>query len=169
MADCANDIEHTTKRWHRLHKSIVKARSVLVRETITLFEFKPGVVEDSSSPAIMATATKYSKEELNAAIGHLTHMLGLITRYLGVKLPFPVFHKTMYPYVRSATAKLRHSSKMPLFLDDKNLRRFTIGMAMLNYDIAYLCHSQGVEIQLSQVANSLQALMACCRSQRLGL
>ncbi|KAG2223582.1 hypothetical protein INT45_001664 [Circinella minor] len=58
---------------------------------------------------------------------------------------------------------------MPLFLDDKNLRRFTIGMAMLNYDIAYLCHTQGIEIPLSQVTNALQALMACCRSPRLGL
>ncbi|KAI8877928.1 hypothetical protein K501DRAFT_277979 [Backusella circina FSU 941] len=60
---------------------------------------------------------------------------------------------------------------MPLFLDeeDKNFKRFTIGMAMLNYNIAYLCHTQGVEIPLSQVTNTLQSLMACCRAHELGI
>ncbi|KAI9275630.1 UV radiation resistance protein and autophagy-related subunit 14-domain-containing protein [Phascolomyces articulosus] len=240
MEDCTKEIQHTKKRWHRVHKMTVAARRVLVQEIVSLFEFKPGVVEDSPAitiepsrtissssssssthtnatimsptlpfaqrdrslslhrhhhpsthpqqhnpqqqqqaedlyicgvtlPARVIDVSKYSKEELNAAIGHLIHMLGLIIRYLGVKLPFPIYYKTMYPYIRSTIAKQRNSSKMPLFLDDKNLRRFTIGMAMLNYDIAYLCHTQGVEIPLSQVTNALQALMACCRSQRLGL
>lgn len=62
-----------------------------------------------------------------------------------------------------------HNSKIPLFLDDKNFRRFTIGMAMLNYNIAYLCYTQGVEIPLSRVTNALQALMECCRSPRIGM
>jgi hypothetical protein len=60
---------------------------------------------------------------------------------------------------------------MPLFLDeeDKNFKRFTIGMAMLNYNIAYLCHTQGVPIPLSLVTNTLQNLMSCCRARELGV
>lgn len=61
-------------------------------------------------------------------------------------------------------------SKMPLFLeDDKNFRRFLIGVSMLNYNIAYLCFTQGIHVPLSQVANTLQNLMACCKAPGLGL
>ncbi|KAI8148887.1 UV radiation resistance protein and autophagy-related subunit 14-domain-containing protein [Fennellomyces sp. T-0311] len=218
MADCTKEIQQVKKRWHRVHKLTVSARRVLVQEIVSLFDFKPGVVEDSpivdprsvssspspssSSPSLpfaqkhrpspqqnsqqqqpedlyicgvtlparVIDVSRYPKDELNAAISYLIHMLGLIVRYLGVKLPFPIVYRTMYPYVRSTLSKERPTnSKMPLFLDDKNLRRFAIGMAMLNYDIAYLCHSQGVEIPVSQVVNPLQALMACCRSPRLGM
>ncbi|KAI7874681.1 hypothetical protein K492DRAFT_183680 [Lichtheimia hyalospora FSU 10163] len=212
MTDYAKDIQQTKKKWYRVHKMTVSARRVLVHEIVSLFEFKPGIVEDRSaeaergqhnspsiSPSTMATAmpfaaikdknqhsedlyicgvtlpartidvSKYSKEELNASIGLLIHILGLIVRYLGIKLPNPIFYKSVHPYVRYNSDRQRHSTKIPLFLDDKNFRRFTIGMAMLNYNIAYLCYTQGVEIPLSQVTNALQALMECCRSPRIGI
>lgn len=117
---------------------------------------------------------EYPKEELNAPINLVTHMLRLIVHYLGIKLPFMIFQKGIHSYIRIATpnAKLWHNNnKMPLFLDDedRNFRRFVIGMAMLNYDIAYLCYTQGIDISLSQVANTLQGLMACCYSSKLGM
>jgi hypothetical protein len=43
---------------------------------------------------------EYPKEELNAPIGLVIHMLGLVVRYLGIKLPFMIFHKGVRPYVR---------------------------------------------------------------------
>ncbi|KAI9007961.1 UV radiation resistance protein/autophagy-related protein 14 [Phycomyces nitens] len=183
----AYSLSQLNKRWQRTHKLTAAARRVLVNEIITLFEFKPGVVVveeplplsrqpaaelvDSNTvlqPAAMPFA-EYSKEELNAAIGHVIHILGLIVHYLGIKLPFVFFHKGVYPYIRSASIRSRQQSKMPLFLDNKNLKRFTIGMAMLNYDIAYLCHTQGIDIPLHQVPNTLQGLMACCQSSGLGV
>ncbi|RUP43376.1 hypothetical protein BC936DRAFT_137270 [Jimgerdemannia flammicorona] len=51
-------------------------------------------------------------------------------------------------------------SKQPLFLDEQNGKAFTIGLAMLNYDIAYLCQTQGVDVPLNCVANTLQNLLA---------
>ncbi|KAJ3117575.1 hypothetical protein HK100_000796 [Physocladia obscura] len=45
---------------------------------------------------------------------------------------------------------------------------FTIGLAMLNYDIVYLCWTQGVSIPLHQAANTLENLAACCRAPKLG-
>jgi hypothetical protein len=53
--------------------------------------------------------------------------------------------------------------------DDKNFEKFIHGMAMLNYNLAYLCHTQGVKIPVSQVANTLQSLMACCSAPGLGM
>ncbi|KAG2223583.1 hypothetical protein INT45_001665 [Circinella minor] len=189
MEDCTKDIQHIKQQWYRVHKMTVSARRVLVQEIVSLFDFKPGVVEDSSTmimesprpisltcsnssttttsttttitttntlpfaqrdrslslhhrnsnnnqyqspsskypqqqqqqqpedlyicgvtlPARVIDVSKYSKEELNAAIGHLIHMFGVIIRYLGVKLPFPIYYKTMYPYIRSTIAKQRHN------------------------------------------------------------
>lgn len=60
---------------------------------------------------------------------------------------------------------------MPLFLeeDDKNFKKFVNGMAMLNYNLAYLCYTQNIKIPVSQTANTLQSLMACCRASDLGM
>lgn len=45
---------------------------------------------------------------------------------------------------------------------------FTVGLAHLNYNIAYLCHSQGVHITLAKAPNTLENLLACCNSPNLG-
>lgn len=40
---------------------------------------------------------------------------------------------------------------------------------MLNYNIAYICHTQGIKIPVNQVADTLQGLMAICRAPGLGI
>ncbi|KAI8078023.1 UV radiation resistance protein and autophagy-related subunit 14-domain-containing protein [Gilbertella persicaria] len=146
----------------------VGTRRILVKEVTSLFELKPGVVEESQA------LQKYPKEELNAPIGLVIHMLGLVVRYLGIKLPFMIFQKGIQHYIRMIPPNTQiwsSTRKFPLFLeeDDKNFKRFVVGMAMLNYNLAYLCHTQGVKIPVSQVVNTLQSLMACCRAPGLGM
>ncbi|CEP15424.1 hypothetical protein [Parasitella parasitica] len=210
------------KNWQRTHKMTIGTRRILVKEATSLFELKPGVVEEPEllalgasnavppaavnnllnqsielppfSPSISTLPTetkedlyicgvtlptrlidvsKYSKEELNAPVGLVVHMLGLIVRYLGIKLPFLIMQKGTRPYIRTikGSIQLWHSDrKMPLFLedDDKNFKKFVNGMAMLNYNLAYLCYAQNVKIPVSQTANTLQSLMACCHASDLG-
>ncbi|KAI9307887.1 UV radiation resistance protein/autophagy-related protein 14 [Cunninghamella echinulata] len=150
-----------------------RTRQILVKEVVSLFDLKPGVVEvDEGDGSIRTAINRYPKDELNSAIGYTTQMLELIVGYLGIKLPFTIFRKDLRLYIRSIPhSRLYQSqSKMPLFLDDdKNFRKFLIGISMLNYDIAYLCYTQGVDIPLSQVANALQNILACCNSPQLGL
>ncbi|KAG1553263.1 hypothetical protein G6F49_008416 [Rhizopus delemar] len=207
-----NNNEAVIKLWHRTHKMTVGTRRILVKEVASLFELKPGVIEEEEQqqqnavlmldhedrmpfskrpinllnnkedlyicgvtlPTKLIDVSTYPKEEINAPISLVVHMLRLIVHYLGIKLPFKIFQKGIQPYIRLETpnSKLwRNNNKMPLFLDkeDKNLRRFTIGMAMLNYNIAYLCYTQGVRIPLSEVPNTLQSLMACCHAPKLGI
>ncbi|CAG8599544.1 9381_t:CDS:2, partial [Ambispora leptoticha] len=110
----------------------------------------------------------YPQEEINTAVGHVIHMLGLVAHYLGVKLPFFMMRgKSSKPYASGALSGLERS-KRPLFLTDHNLEHFTFGMAMLNYNIAYLCHSQGVDIPFNKVPYTLQNLYLCCNSVNLG-
>ncbi|KAI8985988.1 UV radiation resistance protein and autophagy-related subunit 14-domain-containing protein [Pilobolus umbonatus] len=196
--DSSNDT--IIRSWQRTHKMVVGTRRILVKEVVSLFDLKPGIVGEQevmiplnipfskpvsaakedlyicgvTLPTRLIDVSKYPKEELNAPIGLIIHMLSLIVRYLDIKLPFIIFHKGIKPYIKMGVPNVKpwhNYSKMPLFLDDedKNFRRFTIGMAMLNYDIAYLCFTQGVEIPLSQVANTLQGLLACCNAPELGV
>ncbi|KAL0139010.1 UV radiation resistance protein and autophagy-related subunit 14-domain-containing protein [Mucor lusitanicus] len=227
QAPKALDNAAVMKHWQRTHKMTVGTRRILVKETTSLFELKPGVVEEpelsmfsaatvnqaaasmadvnsmlhqsvelppfspaSSSipmetkedlyicgvtlPTRLIDVSKYPKEELNAPIGLVIHMLGLIVRYLGIKLPFLIMQKGTRPYIRTikGSIQLWHSDrKMPLFLedDDKNFKKFVNGMAMLNYNLAYLCYTQNIKIPVSQTANTLQSLMACCRASDLGI
>ncbi|GES74180.1 hypothetical protein RCL_jg4569.t1 [Rhizophagus clarus] len=41
-------------------------------------------------------------------------------------------------------------------------------MAMLNYNIAYLCHTQGIEIPYHKVPHTLHNLSLCCSAPNLG-
>ncbi|CAO3651012.1 unnamed protein product [Cunninghamella echinulata] len=245
------NIASVMKSWQRTYKMTARTRQILVKEVVSLFDLKPGVVEVDEDDGSIRTAinnnnnnnsnnnnndpiisrsqdqriyssdniasihndhpplqhsimpftrpiqnfeqrrqyedlyicgvtlptrlidvSRYPKDELNSAIGYTTQMLELIVSYLGIKLPFTIFRKDLRLYIRSIPhSRLYQSqSKMPLFLDDdKNFRKFLIGISMLNYDIAYLCYTQGVDIPLSQVANALQNILACCNSPQLGL
>ncbi|KAI8329501.1 UV radiation resistance protein/autophagy-related protein 14 [Chlamydoabsidia padenii] len=158
-----------------------RTRQILVKEAASLFDLKLGVVEDGDDDGTHHTFPRlntdlvedsYPKEELNSAIGYTSQMLDLIVRYLGIKLPFCIFRKDIYTYIRSIphSRLYPNQSKMPLFLEDeKHFKRFLIGISMLNYNIVYLCYTQGIQIPLSQVANTLQNLMACCDAPGLGL
>ncbi|KAI8088897.1 UV radiation resistance protein/autophagy-related protein 14 [Halteromyces radiatus] len=169
-----------------------RIRQILVKEVVSLFDLKPGVVEDADDDMttglddIRLTSNNsnidpqqqkkqeygYPKEELNSAVGYTAQMLDLIVRYLGIKLPFELYRKGIHIYIHSIphSSLYPNQSKKPLFLeDDKNFRKFLTGVSMLNYDIAYLCYTQGAHIPLSQVANTLQNLMICCNAPSLGL
>ncbi|KAI9352521.1 UV radiation resistance protein and autophagy-related subunit 14-domain-containing protein, partial [Zopfochytrium polystomum] len=119
---------------------------------------------------------EYPREKFNAGIGHVVHMIIILSHYLGVSLPYLLVYRgsksAAKPGLQSLTGLLDKSiqppSQLPLYLTDENLDMFTIGLSMLNYDIAYLCHSQGVEISLHQVANTLENIALCCRAPKLG-
>jgi hypothetical protein len=93
-------------------------------------------------------------------------MTRLVACYLGVKLPFETFLKKSQYYIHAAMTA--GAKRAPLYLTEGNLMPFTVGLAHLNYNIAYLCHSQGVHITLAKAPNTLENLLACCNSPNLG-
>ncbi|KAJ3346017.1 hypothetical protein HDU83_003513 [Entophlyctis luteolus] len=126
----------------------------------------------------------YPREKFNAALGHIMHMTILMSHYLGInRLPFQLVYAGSKSHVktntldmrgllrsdmRDVTSNGRMSSEMPLFLTATNIEAFTIGLTLLNYDIAYLCWTQGVTVPLHLGASSLENLAACCRASGLG-
>ncbi|KAF9948435.1 hypothetical protein BGZ72_009654 [Mortierella alpina] len=108
----------------------------------------------------------YDRDEINTTIENVVHMMTLVACYLGIKLPFDtVLRRSRYSIQAAFTAG---SKRAPLFLSEDNILLFASGLAHLNYNIAYLCHSQGVHITLANAANTLENLLACCQAPNLG-
>ncbi|KAF9111197.1 hypothetical protein BGX27_005284 [Mortierella sp. AM989] len=108
----------------------------------------------------------YDRDEINTTIENVVHMMKLVACYLGIKLPFDTFIRQHRYYIQAALTS--SSKRAPLFLSDSNIRLFATGLGHLNYNIAYLCHSQGVHITLANATNTLENLLACCEAPNLG-
>lgn len=94
----------------------------------------------------------------------------LAARYLAVRLPFPFEHKGSKSFARATYPPSLETGQMPLYLTSQpnNQDLFLVGFTMVNYDLAYLAHSQGVSILLSDVTHTLRTLWHALHSPRLG-
>lgn len=118
----------------------------------------------------------YPREKFNAGLGHAVHITIIMSHYLGVTLPFQIVYRgsksVAKPGIISLTGLLDKSAmvpnQLPLYLTDTNAETFGIGLAMLNYNVSFMCHSQGVEIPIHQVPNTLENIAQCCRAANLG-
>jgi hypothetical protein len=86
----------------------------------------------------------------------------LVSRYLGITLPFPLLFASI-PIV-----KLNANEDKVIALFDSNLESFVVALALFDYDIAYLCHSQNVQIPLEETHQTLEMIARCCSSAELG-
>ncbi|KAJ3038827.1 hypothetical protein HDV00_000315 [Rhizophlyctis rosea] len=110
----------------------------------------------------------YPREKLNAGIGYVLHMLILLSNYLDVSLPFKLVNRGSKSYARAHNMDTLETSQMPLYLTDTNADSFTVGLSMLNFDIAYVCYTQGLDIPMQQVPHTLENLALICQAVHLG-
>ncbi|CAG8464502.1 15257_t:CDS:2 [Funneliformis caledonium] len=174
------DIDNIKENWRNVHQILIQSRKVLIsinieNNVISLSSNGNGKNEDFEFSIAGRTLprkadfTNYQLEEINTAVGHVIHMLGLIAHYLGVNLPFTLVNKGSNSCAEGTLNEITERSKRtPLFLTVENLEGFTVGMAMLNYNIAYLCHTQGIEIPYHKVPHTLHNLFLCCHASNLG-
>ncbi|KAJ3172331.1 hypothetical protein HDU87_007926 [Geranomyces variabilis] len=108
------------------------------------------------------------RERFNAAIGHTVHLCVLLFHYLHISMPYLLASCGDRSYARARHEDDSEASRRPLYLTDSNADAFIVGLAMLNYNVAFLCHSQGVLIPIYDVPNTLENLVACCQAPDLG-
>ncbi|KAJ3020164.1 hypothetical protein HKX48_001216 [Thoreauomyces humboldtii] len=108
------------------------------------------------------------REKFNVAIGHVIHMTSLLSEYLHIDLPFVTVYKGAQSYAHAYQGDVSKDSYVPLQLTDTNSEEFIEGLSMLNYNVAFLCYSQGIEISLYEIPNTLENLARCCQASSLG-
>lgn len=95
-----------------------------------------------------------SSVEINAALSHTIHLLTLVTRYLGLALPFvPTYSRPHVgrPSMRpnqpfTSTTKFREKNVLWMSSTRQTIkhRHFLTAFALLAHSVAYLAWSQGV-------------------------
>ncbi|KAI5454772.1 hypothetical protein NCC49_003656 [Naganishia albida] len=103
-ASVRESIASTVRARESLAGRITHARRVLVRAALDVFGVRPspsGGQEEWEVAGIRMPPpgrfTEYPSTHLNASFDHLVHLLGLITRYLDVQLPFPAQWQGLSP------------------------------------------------------------------------
>lgn len=77
--------------------------------------------------------------------------------------PYPLWLSDSDSVPPSSSDRAGPSSSSPSMLSKKpTVDNFTTGLCMLNYNIAYLAHTQGLDIPLSLTGETLRNLWAVC-------
>jgi hypothetical protein len=164
-----------------IHLSLSRYRRILIKDLVSIFKLRKVVrkaktgstVEyrilsvgcpllSSLSQAMPSLAVK----KINSFAIYVVQMTCLIASYLGLTLPYSFLYNQGIPSVCLEPAL--EEGNRPLALTPTNGESFLVGMAVLNYNLAFLCFSQGVEISLEKTTATLDLLAGLCESPQLG-
>ncbi|KAI9504276.1 hypothetical protein BX070DRAFT_182448, partial [Coemansia spiralis] len=87
----------------------------------------------------------YPNDYINACVGHCIHIFSVLSHYLHTKLPFHISKRGANLYIRPNWRQV-DAGEAELNIKDSNHASFIVGLSMLFFDIAYLCHRQGVRV-----------------------
>jgi hypothetical protein len=94
--------------------------------------------------------------KLNTCIGHIIHLLIILTNYLNIYLPFAI---TMHP---------QEIQKISLTFSSTNQDQFIQALSMLNFNLIHICASQSISISLSLSTKPLDILAKLLSASTLG-
>jgi hypothetical protein len=119
-------------------------------------------------------APELNTTRLNAALGYICLMTIHLASYL-VLQTFSYNQDIILPFTlhfSSDTLHLPHAVSAHevgnILLSETGITSFILGLSMLNYNIAYLCHTQGVQVSPQECIGTLEMLARLCQSSNLG-
>ncbi|GJJ15815.1 hypothetical protein Clacol_010093 [Clathrus columnatus] len=210
VASHSQSVQYFQQGMEDMSDMLTHTRKVLVEELLNVFD----IAEVGGRPSLGGTRgmkgemtigglvlpvpgdmRRYSPDHINGAITHTLHFLGLLTFYLGVKLPFEVTWSgdamgVGIPYITAGKGSelggwARWSIKQPLHIvpspstpsttgptptssSSSQTPSFLTALTMLLYNTLYLCHTQSLNIPLSQSGEILRNLMNLCCALEVG-
>ncbi|KAJ2549531.1 Peroxisome chaperone and import receptor [Coemansia sp. RSA 1933] len=108
---------------------------------------------------------KYSSDYINACVGHCIHILSVLSHYFHTDLPFYISKRGSGLYIRPNWREV-DVGEAELSIRDNNYASFIVGLSMLFFDIAYLCHRQGVRVHSEQITDAIENLRQAVRASR---
>ncbi|PIA17040.1 hypothetical protein COEREDRAFT_80756 [Coemansia reversa NRRL 1564] len=100
---------------------------------------------------------KYPNEYINACVNHCIHVFSVLTHYFHMRLPFHILKRGSGLFIRP-NWRLVDVDEAALSIDDSNRGSFVVGLSMLLYDIAFMCHLQGVRVPIEQITDVVENL-----------
>ncbi|KAL7269291.1 hypothetical protein RUND412_008048 [Rhizina undulata] len=161
------DTRRLNTKWKALYSKTAEARSFLCREAAALYNLrqkkrKTGKIEymigGVTIPNFLQDLNSHSHHQITTSLALLSHLLVLVSHYLGLKLPNEIILSTRDSPTTSirGTFNNRHVVTRSLHLDSPlsalsrehttSHAKFIEAISMLAINIAWLCFSQGLEI-----------------------
>ncbi|KAJ2095339.1 Peroxisome chaperone and import receptor [Coemansia sp. S100] len=97
---------------------------------------------------------KYPNDYINACVGHCIHIFSILAHYLHLDLPFHISKRGSSLYIRANWRDV-DVGEAALSIADNNTASFVVGLSMLFFDIAYLCHRQGVRVMAERITDAV--------------
>ncbi|KAJ2874141.1 hypothetical protein GGH93_002637 [Coemansia aciculifera] len=97
---------------------------------------------------------KYPNDYINACVGHCIHIFSILAHYLHLDLPFHISKRGSSLYIRANWRDV-DVGEAALSIGDNNTASFIVGLSMLFFDIAYLCHRQGVRVMTERITDAV--------------
>ncbi|KAJ1966597.1 hypothetical protein IWQ62_002366 [Dispira parvispora] len=144
-------------------REVQRARWRLASELLFIFDLK--LIHVRTSSLFLSHSGSHT-----AHIGDLIwpspyewhiHALQVLSKYLDVRLPFQMDKQAGLPVVCAGWTPINHQW-VPLFLTDDNVEQFIIGLAMLCYDVGYICQLQQVPFPLDRATQAARNLRTAC-------
>ncbi|KAJ2160508.1 hypothetical protein GGF46_002208 [Coemansia sp. RSA 552] len=98
---------------------------------------------------------KYPNDYINACVGHCIHVFSVMARYLHLPLPFVVIKRGAALLIRPSE-RTADMGEAALTIADATRPSFIVGLSMLFFDIAFMCHCQGVRVPVDQAADAVE-------------
>ncbi|KAJ1966044.1 CAAX geranylgeranyltransferase alpha subunit [Dipsacomyces acuminosporus] len=152
----------------KVRKTLRKDRLILARAMCDIVGLQLTVPEDDILLGLNDTSrlfglpwpgredwAKYPNDYINACVGHSVHIFSVLTHYLHTDLPFHISKRGSSLYIRPRWREV-DINEAALSITDQNIASFIVGLGMLFFDIAYMCHRQGVRVHLEQITDVVQ-------------
>lgn len=159
----SRETRRTKQKWNALQNRTAEARTYLCKEAASLYGLKMKRRKKGTVEYIIGNVQIPDLQELGShpplltstSFMHLSHLLMLVSHYLSLKLPYeitPPARDRPLPSVKGSHNIRPRPLHLPMPLaelsrdDTAQYSLFLEGAAMLAYNIAWVCYTQGLEI-----------------------
>ncbi|KAJ1975400.1 Peroxisome chaperone and import receptor [Dimargaris xerosporica] len=109
---------------------------------------------------------KFPADYVNACVETVLLLLKVLSQYHDHSLPFGFQYRGAADSVTFPNWVHRNSSAVPLYMTDHHLERFIVGLAMVNYNVVYLCNLYQLSVSPTMVTQAAANLRAFCLQAR---
>ncbi|KAJ1979610.1 hypothetical protein H4R34_002753 [Dimargaris verticillata] len=109
---------------------------------------------------------KFPADYVNACVETVLLLLKVLSQYHSHSLPFAFQYRGSADSVIFPNWTQHNSSSVPLYMTDHHLERFIVGLAMVNYNVVYLCFLYQLVVSPTMVTQAAANLRAFCLQAR---
>ncbi|KAH7345141.1 UV radiation resistance protein and autophagy-related subunit 14-domain-containing protein [Rhizoctonia solani] len=153
----SDQVDYARATYLEIHNALTPRRTTLCHTLDSIFPIEPDAeraadlvftILDVPLPVPVAPSDPApplnNEEAVSAALGYAAHVVGLLSSYMNVRVPYPVTYVGSRSYVRDPISAMHGPRMFPLYPTGMDTYRFEYAVFLLNKDIETLMAEQGL-------------------------